>query len=265
MSAIILNCLFFLSISCNSVQEFKLNWVKNKDWSIRGQFLREIAERSGYNVFIETGTFEGETAFCASKYFRSVHTIELSHQYYSKAHSRFAYSKSIHVYHGSSVSVLKNILPNINGKIVFWLDAHYSGGGTAKDGALNTPILQELEAIKDCGVKDSIILIDDIRLFDEVSNLSTNQSIHGYPSFKKLCEVILNINPDYNFYFFSDLAIAVPADCVFIVSPIVKACTKSRLFEDDENVSEVLEYENQIGLAQGIGREDIINLAYTFK
>src|SRR3990167_3220711 len=50
-------------------------------------------------------------------------------------------------------------------QILFWLDAHYSGTGTAR-GRKDTPIARELKAILTHRVRNHIIIIDDARLFN---------------------------------------------------------------------------------------------------
>lgn len=56
-----------------------------------------------------------------------------------------------------------NSFPTENALILFWLDAHYSGAGTAR-GFDETPILEEMQVIRKRHQPD-VILIDDARLF----------------------------------------------------------------------------------------------------
>ena len=77
-------------------------------------------------------------------------------------------------------------------KIIFFLDAHFSGGtdkiDTFKSETGPCPTLQELEAIRDSGINESIILIDDFSSFG-VSE--------GYPSSDEVLKIVKQINPDY--------------------------------------------------------------------
>jgi len=66
------------------------------------------------------------------------------------------------------------MLQDSSGRILFWLDGHYSGEGTAC-GDQVSPILQELDLIKAHPRRDHCILIDDSRLFTGVD---------GYPTLK---------------------------------------------------------------------------------
>jgi hypothetical protein len=76
------------------------------------------------------------------------------------------------------------MIKDINVPITFWLDAHESGGETAK-GLHGDPILQELDIIKRHQLKNHTIMIDDLR---GMSN-------------KEIENKLLEINPNYKFCF----------------------------------------------------------------
>lgn len=241
-----------------------LKHVKAKDWSLSGDFMCELTKLFGANIFVETGTFRGDTAYKASKYFEEVHTIELSKRYYQGASKRFKNNKNVHIYQGDSSIILPEILPNIEGKILFWLDGHYSEGTTAK-GKKNTPVVEELQAIRQSGIKDAIILIDDIRCFQKVKNIPKNASLMGYPTVSELEQLVLKIDRNYQFKIFGDMAIAYPVSTNITVSPVVQACTISRLSEDKETDSATLfKAEKTIAKAQGEEQEAIKKLYESF-
>lgn len=117
-------------------------------------------------IFIETGTYRGETTAWAAGLFRDVHTIEISEELYEGAKARLSVYDNVKLYLGDSVDVLPNILNRLEGcRAFFWLDAHFSGKDSGR-GAQSVPLLQELEIIGAYGKdKDHIIVIDDYRLF----------------------------------------------------------------------------------------------------
>jgi hypothetical protein len=67
--------------------------------------------------------------------------------------------------HGESGVELPRVLAHVQEPVLFWLDAHPSGGQTADAGF--DPILHELDAIYRHPVKRHVILIDDARGHDE--------------------------------------------------------------------------------------------------
>jgi hypothetical protein len=118
----------------------------------------------GIMSFVETGTFQGGTAFWASKLFNTVHTIELSETLSETARARFEQAGNIEFVAGDSRRELPKICEKLSGPVLFWLDAHYSAGITAGGGE-RVPVLGEIEAI-DCHMPDAFIMIDDARLFE---------------------------------------------------------------------------------------------------
>ena len=113
-------------------------------------------------VFIETGTFKGETISAIADMFSEIHTFELNERWYKKAVSKFKDRRHINCHYGDSAEGMKKILRNISDPIVFWLDAHYCGPETSF-GIEEVPLLRELAVIAPRKQKD-IIIIDDVFL-----------------------------------------------------------------------------------------------------
>jgi hypothetical protein len=119
-----------------------------------------------FPVFIETGTFLGETTEMAASIFRKVYTIEVDSNLYNNALGILP-QLGIHTLYGDSLKVFPKILPNISDNIVFWLDGHYSGYGTGH-GEYDFPALYECELIdKYLQSNQAFIMIDDVRLFGD--------------------------------------------------------------------------------------------------
>jgi hypothetical protein len=113
--------------------------------------------------FIETGTFQGNTAAWAAEHFDRVTTIELSPAYGAAAQARFRDQPKVRVLSGDSGAVLASVLPALTGPAVFWLDAHWSGLDTAGREA-ECPLLAEIALINAAPVTHTV-LVDDARLF----------------------------------------------------------------------------------------------------
>ena len=150
----------------------------------------DYIKRSSTEVFIETGTYKGKMVYAVQPHIKEIYSIELSQNHYKKARQKFAGYPNIHILHGQSGLILPEILNDIYKPCLFWLDAHYSGGSTAK-GHLETPIMQEIECILNHPkAKEHVILIDDARCFTGEND---------YPTVESLKQLIMNIHPDWFF------------------------------------------------------------------
>jgi hypothetical protein len=116
---------------------------------------------------VETGSFVGEgiqTAIDAG--FLNIFSVELSPKLYKMCSDRFEKNSTIKLFLGDVVDCLPTILEKIDMPATFWLDAHYSGDGTAQ-GIHGDPIYKELEIIAMHSIKNHTILIDDMRLYNK--------------------------------------------------------------------------------------------------
>ncbi len=148
-------------------------------YSIKRKMLKRVIKtyvrKYNINVFIETGTFYGDTTWAMRKFFKKIYSIELSEYLFRKSKERFEKFNNIEILHGDSSKVLPKVLSQINEPALFWLDGHYSGGVTVK-GDKESPILEELEVIFSCNL-EHILLIDDARLFDGTSDYPTIETL----------------------------------------------------------------------------------------
>jgi hypothetical protein len=142
-------------------------------------------------VFVETGSYRGDGIQSAlDSGFESVYSIEITNKYYSHCVNRFA-GKPVFLFRGDSSIILFDVIKNINSRITFWLDGHWSGDDTGF-GFDKYPLLLELDQIYRHPIKNHTILIDDVRLFDTQWNIGTIDLIK---------HKILTINPQYKFSF----------------------------------------------------------------
>jgi hypothetical protein len=117
-----------------------------------------------FPIFIETGTAFGQTVHNMLPYFDKIYSIELNIGFYQKAISNFVNCNNVSIYFGDSSRILAKILKEIDENIIFFLDAHSSGYDSIR-GKKDVPVLEELSSIVDNVKKESIIIIDDYRLF----------------------------------------------------------------------------------------------------
>lgn len=163
-------------------------------------FVKNAQSVLNYPTFVETGTFRGDMSLHASRLFSSVHTIELSEALADYASQRFAAMDNITLYRGDSGMILASVLKTIDTSCIFWLDAHYCGGITAR-AERDTPILAELEAIAQHHVRPHAVLIDDARVF------GTDQA---YPTLEAVIECLRRIDRNYHIGVGSDTIWASP-------------------------------------------------------
>ena len=240
-----------------------LTAVKAPEKYLAKKFLTDLSRRFGLLTFVETGTYLGDSAGVAADVFDEIHSIELSKELAAQATARFASKQHVHIYQGDSAQRLPEILNRLKSPALFWLDGHYSSGMTAK-GSVNTPVLDELQSIHARGPSGSVLLIDDLRLFDP-PKLGTGvpQSIMGYPTMKALYGVLTVMG--YQLVIFGDVGLAVPSQFNCEFSSLLKALTASRLYDGTNlTIEEIIQAEKAIVLANGKEREVLCGLCGSY-
>ncbi len=170
---------------------------------LRYRFIKELSQKNSIPIFIETGTYLGDTTASLSDIFKKIITFEISTELVDLARKRFFNKPQIEVICGDSGTELEKVLASINEKTIFWLDGHYSEGFLyAKEQGLETPIKKEIHAIFTSPIKklNNIILIDDAFEFD---------GTRGYPT---LCEL-----KDFVYKYVANYIIVVRYNIIFIV------------------------------------------------
>lgn len=177
-----------------------LELIEVRDWEKKGRpsppphlikqkIIKEYTRRFAIDTLIETGTYLGQMVSATKNTFKEIFSIELDNELFEKAKKKFARYPHIHIIHGDSGKILLEILASLKKPCLFWLDAHYSGGITAK-GDVETPIKEELEAILRHSVRDHVILIDD-----------ANQLVgkNDYPTIKWIRDYVLKHRSGWSF------------------------------------------------------------------
>ena len=189
----------------------KVKWILRKKNIPDIIEKREIIEyyRRLYKpcVFIETGTFLGDTVDFFKDKFDTIYSIELSEELAKKAKTRFYGNKNIKIIQGDSADVLASVMAEVNSQALLWLDGHYSSEFYINDelvktakGARETPIEKELEVLLGSFVPQ-IILIDDARLFTGNGD---------YPTVQFLKNIVKNSNASYEIFIRKDIIHIIP-------------------------------------------------------
>ena len=104
--------------------------------------------------------------------------------------------KNIGLYFGSSEERLNEMISDIDEPIMFWLDAHFSGGDTAKaDNGTSSPLRKELDIIATHPIKEHTIIVDDFDVWEE----------HYGFTMEDVKDMILKINKNYVFELSTDI------------------------------------------------------------
>ena len=155
--------------------------------------ILEYAKKFQLNVLIETGTYRGDTIEATKKYFSEIYSIECGPNLYYEAKKRFTLDNNVHIMLGNSEEILKELLPTITQKSLFYLDSHFRYDLDSPQGLPLNPTIGELDAIFSF-CPDSVILIDDARLFTGKPEQPNCQ-----PSISDLEKYVLERNPNWAF------------------------------------------------------------------
>ncbi len=161
---------------------------------VKHQIILDYANQYHTKTFIETGTYEGRTLNALKYHFEQLYSIELSEQLFARARKKFKRYSHMTLLQGDSSRVLAELLPQINTPCLFWLDAHYSYGNTAK-GDVSSPVLAELTHIFNHPIQNHVILIDDARDF----------GTGDYPTMEQVEALVRSKRPGFKFYLENDI------------------------------------------------------------
>ena len=174
-------------------------FIQNEE-NFKAEIIRRVAINYNYRIFIETGTYLGNTSKYLANYFKKILTVELDKDLFLKSQDNLKKYTNIECYNNDSENFLKEIILNINEEAIFFLDAHYSGPGTSNLKGI-TPCVNELKEISKGSIKSHVIIIDDISDF----SVSDNKQ-----RLSEIISLIENISPNYKFYFDYDMMFALP-------------------------------------------------------
>jgi hypothetical protein len=116
-------------------------------------------------ILVETGTYMGHGIEAARGQFDEIHSIELVEKFAKCAIETFSPHPEVTIHWGDSTEKLVELSRQLNEPVLFYLDAHYSGGKTAygKPEDRGCPVLSELAVLAKRPEKD-VVIVDDISL-----------------------------------------------------------------------------------------------------
>ena len=178
------------------------------NFSIDTGLVEALKRELGLTLFVETGTFEGDAIEISRPYFDTIHSIELSPEYYELAKSRFSHDPAVHLYLGDSAKKLAELKPLFSGKpTLFWLDAHWCVAQDTGGEKSQCPLLEEIRGIGQLG-DDSAIMIDDARLF--ASPPPQPHEISQWPRLDQVIDALRSVGKSYEIKIFNDVIVFAP-------------------------------------------------------
>jgi hypothetical protein len=130
-------------------------------------FAVALRELTGITVFVETGTYQGDTAVALAPHFARVLSIEGCRERSETVLQREGLPSNVELWCGDSARWLGHVLRNVSGPAIVFLDAHWIAAGKEPDqdgyqaGLSYCPLCGELEAVRE----GDVVLIDDAHFF----------------------------------------------------------------------------------------------------
>lgn len=233
--------------------------LKNSQGALDPDTVREFVEALDLKVFIETGTYRGDTLASVAKDFEALISIELNQELHASASQRFADDTSITLLQGDSTSKLEEAFDLAGGRpALVWLDAHFSGVGTSK-GDGNTPILAEIETVLRKASPQDVVMVDDLRCFTSPKEgFEIDAALLEYPEAAQVAALF--VEAGYSVFVVCDALIAIPSDLQKKVrtTPVIEACTQLRVLSPTTEQQRLA--ESVIAGTEGLEQIALLNL-----
>ncbi|MEN9446893.1 MAG: hypothetical protein RJA25_182 [Bacteroidota bacterium] len=171
--------------------------------------------------FVETGTFKGNSSIWAAHHFEKVYTIEIDAAIHQEASSRPDAKRNISFILGNSKEKMPEIVANLKGTTLFWLDGHWCVGAGGKEH--ECPLEDELIAISKLE-EESVILIDDARCF--LGKLPPPHHSEDWPTTDEVFKLFFTYFPSYNVTIIQDVIVVVPKN----MQPTIDAYWKKNFY-----------------------------------
>jgi hypothetical protein len=160
-------------------------------------------------LFVETGTFKGDSLEVALRFFPRCESVEASVPLYEQVRARFRLRENARLQLGDSPSFLRQRQAEFaQTPTLFWLDAHWCNADDTSGAASQSPLLEELGAIGSLH-QDSVVLIDDAWLY-----LCPPPAPHQYdnwPDLHSVVEVLLRLSRRHRLMVLNDVLLFYPA------------------------------------------------------
>ncbi len=128
-------------------------------------YLLGLLRHRGNRVFVESGTYLGDTTAFLRPYVARIITVEVEPKLYADAEARFAGDPQIDVLFGDGQELIPRAVEGLAEPAFIWLDGHFSGGVTGM-GEQVEPALAILDTFASMQLPEgTTVLVDDLRMF----------------------------------------------------------------------------------------------------
>jgi hypothetical protein len=128
------------------------------------RYLRQLFRVRGHRVFIESGTYEGDTVAFFDRAADTIWSVELDDALYGRSSARFAGWPHITIVHGDATKELPPAVAAVASPPLIYLDAHFSHGISAQGDEIE-PAPTMLPLVAAAAPAGTTVVIDDLRLF----------------------------------------------------------------------------------------------------
>lgn len=179
-------------------------------FSIDTDLVRFFRDRLAIPVFVETGTYRGDSLERVRPFFDRLLSVEFSPRFFQEASARFASDSAIEIQQGDSAGFLEERSETLRETpALFWLDAHWCvDEGTAGESS-QCPLLGELAAIGRLHPR-SVVLIDDFRFF--LSPPNAPHDISQWPSLDEVLAALELLSDVHRLMVVNDVGVLYPAE-----------------------------------------------------
>jgi hypothetical protein len=167
------------------------------------RFLQSCLPANRPRIFVETGTWKGDTVEKMRHLCDRVISIELDRGCFEAAKRRFSSCPNVEIIFGDCTEEIPKLLPSLDAPTLFWLDGHWSGQGSAK-GTEEEPIVAVLSALARRPGQYTVV-IDNARTFN---------GRDGYPHLHEVLQPLTKIDSCYSISIQNDLIVATPSNLV---------------------------------------------------
>jgi hypothetical protein len=181
-------------------------------FSLDPQLAHFLAGALPLKLFVETGTFKGDSLRIARQFFAECHSVEMSDVLYQEASQAFRSQDRIHLHHGASPAFLRGMRERLaQTPTLYWLDAHWCVADNTVGADSQSPLLQELDAIGALH-SQSVLLIDDARLY--LCPPPKPHRMGDWPDFHAIVRQLLSMSSTHRLMIYNDVIVFYPQQIV---------------------------------------------------